>query len=162
MRCLAKPAMVAVLVLCLVVSTPRVLSASNDEARTAVAAADDALRTAFGSVQDAERAGANVSGLISRLNDAGVVLTSAETALQMGNYSDSLNYAASCKTLAESIGSDAVKLKESLPGSWPFFINLFVLPAAVAGVFVVVLLLIWTRYKRSNNRKLLKSRPGVT
>jgi hypothetical protein len=156
--------MVAVLILCLVISTPRVLSASNDEARTAVATADGALRAAFESVQDSEKAGANVSGLISRLNDAGVALTSAETALQMGNYSDSLSNAASCKTLAESIASDAVKLKEesSLAGSWPFLINLFVLPYAVAGVFVVVLLLVWSRFKRSYNRKLLKSRPGVT
>jgi hypothetical protein len=98
-----------------------------------------------------------------RLNDAGVALTSAETALQMGNYSDSLNNAASCEILAESIASDAVKLEEesSLAGSWPLVTNLFVLPYAVACVFVLVLLLVWSRFKRSYNNKLLKSQPEV-
>jgi hypothetical protein len=149
--------------MCLVISTPRVLSASDDEARTAVANADQALRTAFESVQNAEKAGANVSGLMRRLNDAGVALTSAETALQMGNYSDSLNNAASCEILAESIASDAVKLEEesSLAGSWPLVTNLFVLPYAVACVCVLVLLLVWSRFKRSYNNKLLKSQPEV-
>jgi hypothetical protein len=154
---------IAVLLMCLVVCVPRVLSAPADEARNAVSNADHSLRMAFERVHDAENAGANVSGLIVRLNEAGFALTSAEAALQMGNYSYSLDEAASCETLAQGVANDAVKLKEqsSLAGSWQSVASPFVLPGIVAGVFVLVLFLTWGRFKGSYNRKLLKSRPEV-
>lgn len=163
MSSLAKPLVVTVLIMSLMIGVPLVLGASADEARTAVANADHALRNAFERVHDAEEAGANVSGLISRLNDAGFAFTSAGTSLQMGNYSDALDHAASCQTLAEGIANDAVQSREQslLAGSWQSVASSFVLPGVAAGVFILALLLVWSRFKRFYNRKLLKSRPEV-
>ena len=74
-----------------------------DDASGSVENADAAVRQAFNATLDAERAGANVSGLIVRLNEAGAVLVEAEIALGNGNSSEAASKAGQCVGIAESV-----------------------------------------------------------
>ena len=55
--------------------------ASEADATAAVASADQRVNVCYSAVADAEKAGANVSGLLVTLNDAGVLLSEAHLAL---------------------------------------------------------------------------------
>lgn len=152
---------VVAIVVFLVVSLPRVSGVSLQDAATAIASADHALQTAFVNVLDTERAGANVSGLIVRLNAAGSVLTSARVAFGAGNYSEATNLASSSEGLAGSVAADAGVLKKNAldqASGWWITVLLSVVECAV---FVTVLFLVWRRFVRFHAGKLSGSRPEV-
>jgi len=127
-----------------------------DEASSTVGEADVAVRQAFNATLDAERAGANVSGLILRLNEAGDALREAENALRDGNSSEAAGKASQCIGIAESVKGDADVLKASaLDGARTVFWASLTFSVVGLAVFVVVLVLVWRRFKRGYNRKVL-------
>ena len=133
-----------------------------DEASTSVGDADVAVRQAFNATLDAERAGANVSGLILRLNEAGRILTEAEIALGNGNSSEAASKAVQCIGIAESVKSDADVLKASaLDGARTVFWMSLTFSVVGIAVFVVVLMLVWRWFKGGYVRKMLGMKPEV-
>ena len=127
-----------------------------DEASSSVGEADVAVRRAFNATLDAERAGANVSGLILRLNEAGEILAEAEIALKDGNSSEAAGKAVQCIGIAESVKGDADVLKASaLDEAQTVFWTSLTFSVVGIAVFVVVLVLVWRRFKRGYNRKVL-------
>jgi hypothetical protein len=133
-----------------------------DEASSSVGEADVAVRWAFNATLDAERAGANVSGLILRLNEAGEILTEAEMALGNGNSSEAAGKAGQCIGIAESVRSDADVLKASaLDGARTVFWASLTFSVVGIVVFVVVLEFVWRRFKRGHVRKMLGMKPEV-
>jgi hypothetical protein len=150
-----------VFVACLVLNVPRAFAVGSEEAALAVSDADGALRGAFVAVSDAERVGANVSGLMGRLNEAGDALASARTALEMENYNDAVSRADLCKSLVSGVVGDADALKADALGtksSWWITMSFSVVGSVV---FVVVLFLAWRWVRRFYAAKLLESRPEV-
>jgi hypothetical protein len=142
-------------------SVPLGLAIGAEEASAVVADADTALRGAFTAALNAESVGVNVSGLMGRMNDAGVALTGAKVALAAGNYSDAFSRAGECRILANGVLSDAGVLKNDAAAQasrWWVTVLLSVLGSVV---FVVVLFLVWRRFKRYYSDKLLGSRPEV-
>jgi hypothetical protein len=137
------------------------LTVGFEEASVAVADADTALRGAFDAVLDAESAGANVSGLMGRLNDAGVALTGANVALAAGNYSDAVGRAGECRGLADGVVLDAGVLKNDAAAQASRWWVTVLLSVTGSVVFVVVLFLVWRRFKRYYADRLLGSRPEV-
>jgi hypothetical protein len=133
-----------------------------DGASASIGDAETALRQAFGATLDAERAGANVTGLLSRLDESGLDLSMAEAASNGGNDSGAAILAGASKTLADGVATDALALESSAAGWFSSFSQAFETGLVGAGLFVVVLLLAWRWFKRYYNRKLLGSRPGVT
>jgi len=134
-----------------------------DEASTSVADADVAVRWAFNATLDAERAGANVSGLILRLKEAGGVLAEAEMALENGNSSEASSKAVQCIGIAESVKGDADVLKASaLKKAQAVFWTSLTFSVVGIAVFVVVLMLVWRWFKRGYVRKMLSMKPEVT
>jgi hypothetical protein len=133
-----------------------------DEASSSVGEADVAVRRAFNATLDAERAGANVSGLIVRLNEAGGILTEAEMALGNGNSSEAAGKAVQCIGIAESVKSDADVLKASAldEAQTVFWASLTFSVVGIA-VFVVVLVLVWRWFKGGYVRKMLGMKPEV-
>ena len=133
-----------------------------DEASSSVGEADVAVRRAFNATLDAERAGANVSGLILRLNEAGEILAEAEIALKDGNSSEAAGKAVQCIGIAESVKGDADVLKASAldEAQTVFWMSL---TFSVVGIpaFVVVLMLVWHWFKRGYVRKMLGMKPEV-
>ena len=142
-------------------SVPRGLAIGAEEASVAVTDADGALRGAFGTVSDAESAGANVSGLIGRLNDAGVALTGAKVALDAGNYSDAFSRAGECRGLADGVVLDAGVLKNDAAAQASLWWVTVLLDVTGSVVFVVILFLVWRRFKRYYSDRLLGCRPEV-
>lgn len=132
------------------------------EASDDVASADQALRVAFSSVLDSEQSGANVTALLTRLDDAGSDLTRAETALAAGDYSGAASLAATCTSLANGVGGDAGVLKGdavAAAGNWWMTVVFSVVGSVV---FAVVLLFVWRRFSRGYLKRLMRSRPEVT
>ena len=133
-----------------------------DDAAASVADADVAVRRAFDAALDAERAGANVSGLLVRLNDAGAVLGEAEVALKNGNLSDAADKAGTCISMAQSVVSDAGALRTwALDGARTWFWTYLAFSVVGIGVFVVVLAVVWRRFKRGYVDNVLDMKPEV-
>ena len=162
MRGRVKIVTVAILALCLLMIGPsRVLGVSNQDAATAIAGAEHALQAAFVNVSDAEKIGVNVSGLLSRLDEAGFNLTLAEAAFQNENYSGAMSQAAASEALADSVAKDAISLQAGAEGWSSDFLQPLFVGSMSAGVFVVVLALTWFWFKRHYGKNLAKSRPRV-
>lgn len=133
-----------------------------DGASASIGDAETAIRWAFSATLDAERAGVNVTGLLGRLDEAGLDLSMAEAASNGGNDSGAADLAGASKTLADGVAADALAMKSSAPGWFSSFSQAFETGLVGAGLFVVALLLTWRWFKRYYSRKLLGSRPGVT
>jgi ribosomal protein L35AE/L33A len=132
------------------------------EASENVEGADGALRKAFNATLEAERVGANISGLILRLNEAEGVLREAEIALANGNLSEAFNEAGQCVGIAESVKSDAGVLKAlALDEAQRVFGPSLTFSVVSIAVFVVVLVLVWRRFRRGYPGKVLGMRPEV-
>jgi hypothetical protein len=133
-----------------------------DDASSIVAEADVTVRQAFKATIDAESAGANVSALVLRLNEAGRILGEAEAALKNGNSTEAVNGADQCIGVADSVKGDAVVLKASAlaEGQSVFRTSLAFSVVSIA-VFVVLLLLVWRRFKRRYVGKVLGMKPEV-
>lgn len=141
---------------------PRGFAVTSQDAVTSVTTADAALRSAFVNALDAEQNGSNVSALIVRLNDAGSNLTLAEAAFDAGNYSDAVNLANNCKGLADSVSGDAAVLKSDAVSAAGLWWETILLSVFGSVVFVVVLFLIWRRFRVDYVKRVLKSKPEVT
>lgn len=146
---------------CLALSVPRAFAVGSAEAAASVADAEGALREAFVAVLDAESAGANVSVLMRRMNEAGVALTGARMALAAGNYSDAVSRASECRSSANGVLNDVGELKSDavIQASRWWVTALLSVVGSVA--FVAVLFLVWRRFGRFYAEKLLGSRPEV-
>jgi hypothetical protein len=140
----------------------RVPSVRGDEGSSSVGEADAALKQAFAVVLDAEKAGADVSGLILRLNEAGTFLGQAEIALSNGNSSESASEAGQCVAIAEGVKSEVAALKASAldEARATFWMYLSFSVVGVA-VFVVVLAVVWRRFRRGYVGKVLGAKPRV-
>lgn len=152
---------VLAITICLLVSLTRVYGVSAEDATSAVAGADSALQVTFLTVSDAERAGANVNGLIARLNEAGNALTSARVALDAGNYSGAASLATLSKGLADAIAADAAVSKDDAVTQASHWWMTVLLSLVGSASFVAVLFLLWRRFKRLYGDRLLGGRPEV-
>ena len=140
---------------------PRVYGFENSEARQRIDDGKVALADAFKKVADAETAGANVSVLSGRLNDAADLLDLADVAFTNADFGGALSKANECVTLTNSVVSDAAEFKDqamiAMNGQWVTV----VFSVFGAAVFSVVLYVLWVWFRRFYNRKVLGLRPEV-
>jgi len=135
---------------------------ANDEASSAIGDADNALRRAFEAVLEAESAGANVSGLIARLNEAGELLAEAEIARKIGSVSEAASEAEQCSVLADGVMDEAITLKgEVLAGAQIAFWQDLTVTVMGSAVFLVAMFFVWGWFKRAYAEKLLRMKPEV-
>jgi hypothetical protein len=132
------------------------------EASSSVSDADHAVGVAFNATLDAESAGANVSDLIAELNEAAGLLNEAEVALNSGNLSEASSMAGQCFGIAENIKGEADALKASAldEAQSAFWMPLTFSVVSIAS-FLLLLLLVWRRFKRRYTRKVLGTKPEV-
>jgi len=139
-----------------------VWGSSRDDAVKRVDEADDALGRAFVVVSGAEGAGADVSGLLVRLNEASGLYSSAELALQSGNYSLAVEKAGDCVGLADGVFGDAgVLMGEALDAAAGWW-RVVVFSVVGACVFVGVLAVVWVYARRRFAGSVLGLKPEVT
>lgn len=140
---------------------PCVYALGSLEARQRIDDGEAALANAFKKVADAETAGANVSALTGRLNDAAGRLDLAGVAYADGDFDGTLSRASDCVNLANGVASDAVELKgqatTAASGQW--MIIVFSVVGAV--VFSFVLYGVWVWFRRFYGRRVLGLRPEV-
>lgn len=136
------------------------IAASNET--TSLQAANSLINQAFASVLTAEHAGANVTGLLIRLNNAGELLSEAENSYENGNLANVTSKADNAAMIATQVSNDANNLTvSSLSASKDQFILTLVFSVVTIIVLIISLLLIWRRFKRAYYKKLLGSRPEV-
>lgn len=141
----------------------RTCFALGDEVLLAINEADGKLRVAFEGVFEAEKAGANVSGLIGKLNEAGRILAEAESAYRVGDFSEAMALARECSVLAEDILSQASSLRErAVANAERVFWRNLTISIFGAAAFLVVLFFAWGWFKRAYVKRMLNMKPEVS
>jgi hypothetical protein len=112
--------------------------ASESDAVAAVDAARQRIDACYALAADAAKAGANVSGLLLRLDDAGALLSRAELALGQGDFNSSSSLANESEAGLVGFESDASALKNAavVAGYVNFWVD--VVGSLVGAVCVVV------------------------
>jgi len=146
----------------LTVSFPWVSASSEDVAILSITQAEEALASAFESVLDAEMAGANVSGLLGRLNFGGEYLAEAYVWVRLGVSENASRFAGLCVEVVGDVGSEAVGLRDEAErlGEADFVVRVI---WSVGGVVVVgvVGFVVWRVFRRRYCRRVLGLRPEV-
>jgi hypothetical protein len=131
-------------------------------ADTSIQTANASINQAFTNILAAEKGGADVTQLLSRLNDAGGLLAEAENAYQTGDLSNVNSKADSASLIAVQVNSDAVALLSRIDAnSRNEFVTTLLFSIISIVVFLIVLALVWRRFKRGYYKKLLDSKPEV-
>ena len=95
------------------VSALGIKAASVEESTlSAVEGVEETVADAYGAVLEAERAGADVSGLLNRLNEAGGYLALARMCLRTGNLEGAVGNASLSVQALDGLADDADVLRE--------------------------------------------------
>lgn len=128
--------------------------AQTDQTASNLQAANSAVEQAFNTVLDAEKAGANVTQLILKLNTAGDLLAEAYNVYNSGNTANVTSLADNAFQIANQVNYDALNLRNvSLVKSQNSFWLTLAFSVAGAIVFSISLLFFWRRFKRSHVEK---------
>jgi len=137
--------------------------AQTDQTASKLQAANNAVEQAFNAVLDAEKAGANVTGLLAQLNDAAGILAQAENSFRAGDSNTAATQADSVLPIAQEVTISAQDAKQtalvSVPNAFWFTIAFTEIGAIV---LVLALFLVWRRFKRSYISKLQEAKPEVS
>ena len=143
-RKLIKMSMPKLLVVLLIVSAfvfPffvfRVGASSGDVAASAISQAEEVVASAYEAVLEAEQAGADVSGLLVRLNEGGEYLAGARMSFRLEDFNETVRFADLSRAVGEDVEKDAYVLKdlarsESVQRIW------FTATGSVIGIMLVV------------------------
>jgi hypothetical protein len=118
--------------------TPFCLAVDEGQARSAIVEADQTIRDCYLAVAAADKAGGNVSGMLSVLQDAGMLLSRADLALEEGDFDSAYNLAVQSKSSLDGFVAEAGSVKDAAEhsGFVDFMIN--VVGSSVGTVAVVV------------------------
>jgi len=128
----------------------------------AIDGAEASVVLAYEAVLEAEKEGADVSGLVVRLNDAAELLAEANIAYGLGQFDEAAGFAGLCFEASETVKGDAVALRVETQGStvWELWLNLI---GSLVGVVVVVFvgLVGWIYVKKRYVKRALGMKPEV-
>lgn len=132
------------------------------EASGKMADADHAIMNAFGAVVEAEKAKANVTDLVLRLDSAGALLAKAETAFRVGDYGNATVWAQQSLEQVQGVESEAQSLKSDAEIAGQ---NQLIITGAFSSIGVVLLLAVglfgWRYLKNRFVRNVMKMKPEV-
>jgi hypothetical protein len=132
------------------------------EVTTTISEAEQAMAAGFEAALDAERAGANVSSLLARLNEGGEYLSAARVAFGNGNHSEADRLSGLANEVGVQVESDAFGLEaDAINAAFNRF-RLYVAGSALAMATVVIAtLLAYKLIKKRYFKRLLKMKPEV-
>ena len=117
---------------------------------------------AFNAILDAEKAGANVTGLLVQLNNAAGILAQAENSYRTGDSNITATQADSVLPIAQEVTTAAQDAKQTaLVSGQNAFWSTITFTVIGAFVFVLALFLVWRRFKRSYINSLSEAKPEV-
>jgi len=137
--------------------------ASKDVAASALTDAEGVVASAYQAVLKAEEAGANISGLLVQLNEAGGFLARARMAYDFGDFEEATGLANLSRNSGIEVENAAVKLKDSA-----FFERVqrmwFMMIGSIVGAVLIFLgsFWVWRVFKRRYNRRVLMMKPEVS
>jgi len=134
----------------------------SEEAQVAINRAESKLNVAYNAVSDAERAGANVTELLSMLNNSSMLLSDAHMQYRIGNFSQTVNLANQCYDSLNAIDTEAHDLREHAA----MLRKQSMLFSAVASIYAIGVVLFgsifsWRFFKSKYYRRVLKMKPEV-
>jgi hypothetical protein len=86
---------------------------SENEATSALTNAENTVNSAYQAASKAEESGANVSSLLVRLNEAGLLLNRAHMAFKSGDFDSTLTFATQSQEKLNGFVADADVLREN-------------------------------------------------
>jgi predicted amino acid dehydrogenase len=136
--------------------------AQTDQTESKLQAASTAVNQAFNAVSDAEKAGANVTGLLAQLNVVAGDLAQAKNSYRTGDSNAALAQATIVLAVAQEVTSSAQDAKQSALVSGQNGLWLTLVFTVIAGlVFVLVLFWVWRWFKRRYIESLSEAKPEV-
>jgi CHASE3 domain sensor protein len=137
-------------------------AAQSDQVSSKLQAANNAVNQAFNAVLDAEKAGANVTDLLAQINTAEGILAQAENSYRTGDSNTASTQADSVLPIAQQVTNDAESAKQTaiVSGQNAFWITIALTVIGVF-VFVLVLFLVWRRFKRNYIKGLSEAKPEL-
>ena len=134
----------------------------EDLALSAINRAESTMGSAYEAVLKAERAGANVSGLLNRLNDGVQALSKALMSYAVGDFSDAIHFADLCHDSVVGIVAEAGELRDLAVVESDRRL-LLTQGASILGVGLAVSggVLCWRFFKRWYCRRVLRMKPVV-
>ena len=139
-----------------------VRASSEDVAASAISRAEDAVALAYEDVLRAEGSDANVSSLLTRLNQAGELLAQAHNSYRLEDFDDAARFADLCGRIGEEVRVEAHDLK-SLAVEEAGQRFRWTVIGSILGVAIVVgaSFLGWRVFKRRYYRRVLGMKPEV-
>jgi hypothetical protein len=124
-------------------------AATEEEARSAIASAEQNVVACYQAVTEAEKAGANTTGLLITLNEAGALLSKAHLAFMTGDFDSANSLALQSEGKLDGFVDKANALKENglQQGHRDFLVNVV---GSVVGAVAVVFggFVVWTFLKK--------------
>jgi CHASE3 domain sensor protein len=134
--------------------------AQADPVESKLQEANVAIEQAFSAVLDAEQAGANISDLLSQLNIAAGILAQAENSYRTGDSNIAAAQANSVLPIAQEVTTHAQDAKQTaLVSNKNAFWSTIAFTVIGAFFFVLVLFLVWRRFKRSYTNSISQVKP---
>jgi hypothetical protein len=132
----------------------------SDDAPLKIAQADDAVTQAFIVVAEAQEAGANVSALLVKLNEANAILAEAHAAFRSGDNGTAGQKADQASDAVQGIVGDAEGLKRSAESdSQSRLVWMASLSSVGLSLLFVACLFGWRLFKRRYVKQALRMRP---
>jgi hypothetical protein len=136
--------------------------AQTDQQASKLQAANTAVNQAFNAVLDAEKAGANVTDLLAQINTAQGILAQAENLYRNGDSNTVSTQADNVLAITRQVTNEAQDAKQTaIVASQSTFWSTITLTAIGVFVFVLVLFLVWRRFKRNYIESLSEAKPEV-
>jgi len=124
--------------------------------------AETKIMNAFRALRAAESKGADVSALVSKLNDAIILLEEAKTSYLNGSVDDVQMRARESSLISSGIETEAKALTEqALRNAEEDFRMLSIYTMTAALATILVLLFVWRIFKAHYARRILEAKPEV-
>jgi len=117
---------------------PACLAVDEGQARSAMVEADQTVKDCYLAVAAADKAGGNVSGRLSVLQDAGMLLSRANLAFEKGDFDSAYSLAVQSKASLDGFVAEANSVKDAAEqsGFVDFMINIVGSSAGTVAVVV--------------------------
>jgi hypothetical protein len=137
-------------------------ASSEDAAASAISEAEEAVGLAYETVLEAENAGAEVSGLLDKLDEAGMLLAEAQVSFRLGDFDEAFSLANLCSGIGESVEDEAYELRVEAYGS-RVMVSWLTMAGSLVGVVVVAFGSFWgwRVFRRRYVRRALRIKPEV-
>ena len=153
--------LLALLMICLYIDLDSAVAQINVE-QSSLEVTSKVIDQTFNDVLAAEKAGANVTRLINKLNDATTLLTEAENAYRNGHLTAVEEKADAAVLIARNVSVEAQNAKEKAQNSAT--INFwFTLALTVLGIIILflVLFIVWIFINAASSKIRINQRPQV-